>query len=86
MLIQAHIADAAMLVITKPDTVGVHQMAENARLLNPDIEIVLRTDSEQESQLLQRDQVGAVFYGEDELAKGMAAHVLQRFDRSALAH
>ncbi|MBE0626414.1 MAG: Kef family K(+) transporter [Burkholderiales bacterium] len=78
-LIQAHIADAAMLVIATPDPVGVRQMADTARTLNPDIEIVLRTHSEDESLLLRKDQVGTVFFGEEELAKGMMNHVLQRF-------
>ena len=78
-LIQAHIADAAMLVIATPDPVGVRQMADTARTLNPDIEIVLRTHSEDESLLLSKDGIGTVFFGEEELAKGMMNHVLQRF-------
>jgi len=78
-LIQAHIADAAMLVITTPDPVGTRQMAQTARTLNPDIEIVLRTHSEDESLLLRKEGIGTVFFGEDELAKGMTTHVLQRF-------
>ena len=78
-LIQAHIADAAMLVIATPDPVGVRQMADTARKLNPDIEVVLRTHSEDESLLLRKDHVGTVFFGEEELAKGMMNHVLQRF-------
>jgi len=78
-LIQAHIADAAMLVIATPDPVGVRQMAKTARTLNPGIEVVLRTHSEDESLLLRKDGVGTVFFGEEELAKGMMNHVLQRF-------
>ena len=35
VLIQAHIADAAMLVIATPDPLGVRKMAEIARTLNP---------------------------------------------------
>jgi CPA2 family monovalent cation:H+ antiporter-2 len=79
VLIQAHIADAAMLVVATPDQLNVRQMAETARTLNPGIEIVLRTHSEDESVMLRRDDVGAVFYGEEELAKGMTGHVLARF-------
>ena len=78
-LIQAHIADAAMLVIATPDPVGVRQMAETARTLNPGIEVVLRTHSEDELLLLRKDGIGTVFFGEEELAKGMMNHVLQRF-------
>jgi len=79
VLIQAHIADAAMLVATTPDALNVRQMAETARTLNPVIEIVVRTQSEDESLLLRKEGIGTVFLGEDELAKGMASHVLQRF-------
>ena len=78
-LIQAHIAKAAMLVIAIPETVNVRKMVEIARTLNPDIEIVLRTHSENESDMLRMDGVGTVFYGEEELAKGMTRHVLERF-------
>lgn len=83
VLIQAHIADAAMLVIASPDPINVRQMVETARTLNPDIEIVLRTHSEAESALLRKDDLGAVFYGEEELAKGMTSHVLARFTQHA---
>jgi len=79
VLIQAHIADAAMLVIATPDPLGVRQMADTARTLNPTIEIVLRTHSEDESFLLRNENIGTVFFGEEELAKGMASHVLERF-------
>ncbi|HJW24784.1 MAG TPA: YbaL family putative K(+) efflux transporter [Rhodocyclaceae bacterium] len=78
-LIQAHIAQAAMLVIATPDPINLRQMAETARTLNPDIEVVLRTHSETESKLLRKDRIGAVFFGEEELAKGMISHVLDRF-------
>lgn len=79
VLVQAHIADAAMLVIATPDPLIVRQMAETARSLNPAIEVVLRTHSDDERQLLQKDGIGTVFFGEEELAKGMTAHVLDRF-------
>ena len=80
VLIQAHIANAAMLVIAVPDPINVRQMADTARTLNPDIEIVLRTNNEDESKLLRKDDVGVVFFGKEELANGMINHVLQRFN------
>ncbi|OUL96410.1 YbaL family putative K(+) efflux transporter [Paraburkholderia hospita] len=79
VLIQAHIADAAMLVVATPDSRNVPQMVETARSLNPDIEIVLRTHSEDESQMLRKEGIGTVFFGEEELARGMTAHVVKRF-------
>lgn len=79
VLIQAHIAKAAMLVIATPDTVHVRQMVETARLLNPTIEVIVRTHSEDESELLTADGLGKIFFGEEELAKGMVDHIFDRF-------
>jgi len=80
VLIQAHIARAGMLVIATPDTFNVRKMVEVARTLNPAIEVVLRTHSEEEAELLQKENVGKVFMGEHELAQGMARHVLDRME------
>jgi CPA2 family monovalent cation:H+ antiporter-2 len=86
VLVQAHIAKAAMLVVATPDAIDARQIAATARELNPAIEIVLRTHSEEESALLRKEAIGAVFFGEEELARGMAAHVLQRFAPEAAPH
>lgn len=83
VLIQAHIAHAAMLVVAAPDTLNIRQMVDTARTLNPAIEIVLRTHSEEESRLLRTENLGTVFFGEEELARGMSRHVLQRFAPAA---
>ena len=79
VLIQAHIAKASMLVIATSDTVHVRQMVETARLLNPSIEVIVRTHSEDESELLAADGFGKIFFGEEELAKGMVRHIVDRF-------
>ena len=80
VLIQAHITNAAMLVIATPDPLNVRQMIDTARTLNPDIEIVLRTRSEDETELLRKDKIGTVFFGEEELAKNMTHYILDRFN------
>jgi monovalent cation:H+ antiporter-2, CPA2 family len=77
VLIQAHIARANMLVIATPDTMHVRQMVETARALNPDIIVLLRSHSEEEADLLTRDNIGSVFIGEQELANGMARHIMR---------
>jgi CPA2 family monovalent cation:H+ antiporter-2 len=79
VLVQAHIATAAMLVVAAPDPVKTRQMIEIARMLNPAIEVVLRTHSEEEAMMLRKEDIAQVFFGEEELAKGMASHVLERF-------
>ncbi|MDP2017637.1 YbaL family putative K(+) efflux transporter [Hydrogenophaga sp.] len=81
VLIQAHIARAAVLVITIPDTMSVRKTVEIARLLNPEIDVILRTHNEEEAELLRGESLGTVFLGDTELARGMAAHVLMQFKR-----
>jgi monovalent cation:H+ antiporter-2, CPA2 family len=78
VLIQAHIAGAAMLVVAIPDPVNVRAMVDIAQSLNPGIAIVLRTHNEEEAELLRQENVGSVFLGEHELARGMTAHILER--------
>jgi CPA2 family monovalent cation:H+ antiporter-2 len=78
VLIQAHIAEASMLVIATPDTFDVRKMVEIARTLNPTLETVVRTHNEDEAELLEKDNVGKVFVGEHELALGMTRHILER--------
>jgi monovalent cation:H+ antiporter-2, CPA2 family len=78
ILIQAHIANASILVIATPDTFHVRAMIEIARALNPTIETVVRTHSEDEADLLRRENAGKIFMGEDVLAKGMTLHILER--------
>lgn len=79
VLIQGHVARARMLVIATPDTVDVRKMVEVARMLNPRVEIVIRTHSDEEAELLREDNIGKVFMGEHELAAGMSRYVLERY-------
>jgi CPA2 family monovalent cation:H+ antiporter-2 len=78
VLIQAHVARARMLVIATPDATRARSMLDVARRLNPHIETVVRTHTDDEAELMRRDRVGGVFMGEHELASGMIRHVLER--------
>ncbi|ALN21448.1 cation:proton antiporter domain-containing protein [Ectopseudomonas mendocina] len=78
-LIQAHIAKAAMLVIATPDPLNVQRMVETARMLNPGIDVVIRTHSPDAVEIFRRDAIGTVFFDEEELARGMKNHILSRF-------
>ena len=78
VLIQAHIARAAMLVIAIPGTVDVRRMVAIARTLNPGIRVALRTQTDDEAELLRKDTGGAVFLAEHELGRNMSAHVLEQ--------
>ena len=79
VLIQAHIAHAAMLVATVSDPVGIRKMVDTARTLNPQIEIVLVAQSEDEMRMLREENIGEVFLGDEQLARGLAGYVRSRF-------
>ena len=79
VLIQAHIANAAMLVIATPDTIDVRKMVKAAKMLQPEIKIVIRTHHEDESKFLREEHLGKVFYGEEELANGMSAFIVEQY-------
>ena len=84
VLIQAHIAKAGMLVIAIPDTpVAARQMIATARTLNPDIEVVVRARTAEEAEWLVQETAVQVFLAEQELARSMSVHVLNRFGRAS---
>lgn len=78
VLVQAHITKAAMLVVTIPDPVSSRKMVDIARKLNPGIEAVLRSETEDGANLLRKEKLGEVFVAEQELAASMARHVAGR--------
>ncbi|MBD8533115.1 MULTISPECIES: YbaL family putative K(+) efflux transporter [unclassified Massilia] len=86
VLIQAHIARAAVLVIATPDTFHVRTMIETAKMLNPTIRCVVRTHNEEEAELLRRDTGGTVFIGEQELAGSMTRYVVETLEQKEHAH
>lgn len=83
VLIQGHVARARMLVIAIPGPPQIRKIIETARAVNPSIELVVRTHSDDESDLLRRDEVGAVFMGEHELAAGMSRFIVERMTTEA---
>jgi monovalent cation:H+ antiporter-2, CPA2 family len=85
VLIQAHVARASLVVVATPNTFQVRKIVETARALNPRIETLIRTHSDDEAALLRRDSLGTVFMGEHELALAMTRGVLERLDAAARA-
>jgi len=78
VMAQTHVMRARLLVIASPDAFAARKMLEVARILNPSIETVVRTHSEEEADLLRQERAGKVFFGEHELALGMTGHVVDR--------
>ncbi|GAB2997252.1 efflux pump/antiporter [Arenimonas maotaiensis] len=75
---QAHVPEAALLVIAVPDTVGVRQMIDTAKTLNPGIAVVARTHNAEEAALFEHEGLATVFLGERELARNMVADIQRR--------
>jgi CPA2 family monovalent cation:H+ antiporter-2 len=86
VLIQAHVARAAALVIATPDTLKVRAMVETARALNPAIRCIVRTHSEEEARLLREDTGGTVFIGEQELAGSMTRCAIEALGEAQQQH
>ncbi len=82
VLIQAHIAKAGILVAATSNTFHVRQMIDTARKLNPKIETVIRTHNEEEAELWVKENIGRIFLSEQQLAVGMADHVLLRMGKN----
>ncbi len=82
VLTQAHAEHASMLISAISDTLHISQMIEAVRVLNPKIELLVRTHNEEETSLLLEKGVEKVFLGEDELAKSIGDHVLARYGKA----
>lgn len=78
VLVQAHVARARILVIAMSDSARAQRMIDTAHKLNPEIEIIVLTHSDEEAKLLLSDRPDRVFVGEHELASGMTQYVLDR--------
>ncbi len=61
-------------------------MIEIARTLTPRIDTVVRTHSEEEAALLEKENAGKIFLGEHELAQSIIQHVLNRYVSSSERH
>lgn len=76
VLIQAHIARAAILVIATKDSIDISKMVETARTLNPEVKIFIRARDSEEVALYEQEGWGKSFTAEDELAARLANEVI----------
>jgi CPA2 family monovalent cation:H+ antiporter-2 len=80
-LVQAHIARAALLIIAVPGAVDVRAVLRHATRLNPALQVLVRTHSEHEAEMLADSISGRVFFGEAELAHSMIDDTLRRYGK-----
>ncbi|MDM4765453.1 cation:proton antiporter [Pelomonas sp. SE-A7] len=86
VLIQAHIARAALLVIAGGDSLQARRMCETARQLNPGIRVLLRAENEDEAELLRAEGLGDVLVAESALAESLEAKALAAMRTSPSTH
>ena len=79
ILSKTHIEEANILVIAIPDTFNVRNVVKTARALNPKIKLLVRTHSEEEIKLLERENLEKVFLGENELAISMTDYIVKYY-------
>ena len=82
-LIQAHIAEAGMLIITTSEPFDINQMVITAKTLNPKMGIAIHVKNKDEEALFSQEINVVFFISEIELAKGISRHVVDRFGMSS---
>jgi monovalent cation:H+ antiporter-2, CPA2 family len=82
VLIQAHIAQAAILVITTVDAMNIGKMVETARALNPNIAIFIRAEDGDSIAVYEKEGWGKSFTAEEELANRLSNEVVQKLQQA----
>ena len=83
VLIQAHIANAAILVIASQDSLDISKMIETARTLNSKIAIFIRARSSEEIELYDKEGWGKSFTPEAELANRFYVEILKELKQTS---
>ena len=76
VLVQAHIADAGLLVVAASDSTDVRPIIATARALNPGIPVVVRASSADEAELLRSDGASKAVDATTAMASVMVRDVL----------
>lgn len=70
---EALLAERIPVVVAKQN----REEVERLRALNPRLDVLLRTHTEAETDILRRDGMGTVFMGEAELARSMTERIVR---------
>ncbi len=85
VLVQAHIAEADLLVVSSAEATDIPRMIETARTLNPDIRIVVRSSTEEEADAWLQAGIDAAVHPKSALADALLRAVLACARRPAAA-
>jgi CPA2 family monovalent cation:H+ antiporter-2 len=75
----AHLERARLVVVAAPDAYQARAILALARRLNPEVEVIARTHSDEERTFLEANGASRALVGERELAVSLARHALRDF-------
>ncbi len=76
VLVQAHIAEAGLLVVAVSDSTDLRPMIETARTLNPGIPVIARAANAEEAELLLHEGAQKAVHARAALAESMSREAL----------
>ena len=62
------------------DIIDIHKIVDIAKTLNPKIQVLVCAESKEEAEAIRRDNIGAVYYAKEEMAKNMSNHILNQIE------
>ena len=80
VLIQAHIQHARLLVISPMDILDIHKIVDTAKMLNPQIQVLICAENKAEAELIRADNLGEVYFAKEEMAKNMSNYILNQIE------
>ena len=81
VLVQAHIASALMLVLAASEQIDIPKVVDMAKQLNPDIEVLVRTETSEQVQVLKGEGIDNVFNDREAVAQSLASAIYERYKR-----
>ena len=78
VLIQAHIQHARLLVLSPMDLLDIHKIVDIAKTLNPQIQVLVCAESNEQAERIRSDHLGEVYFAKTEMAKNMSNHILNQ--------
>jgi CPA2 family monovalent cation:H+ antiporter-2 len=80
VLTSAYLERARLVLVAAPDAYQARAILALSRRLRPEVEVIVRTHSDEERAFLEQSGATVAMIGERELAVSMMRHVLRRFD------
>lgn len=80
VLIQAHIAEAAILVITVNDLMATRNMVDTARTINPEIDIMIDAEDALSNAAIEESRLGRVYFSDDLVIRTMLADIERKYE------